>query len=161
MTTAITIRSYGLDDQTWLGATAGPIGGTKVVSRGVLYDLKRLPGFVAEGDGERCGFAFYRVDGNECELVAIAATAQWRGIGTKLLEAVEVAARDADCRRLWLITTNDNIDAMRFYQRRGYRLAAVHSGAVDEARKIKPSISEVGAYGIPMRDEVEFERPVS
>jgi hypothetical protein len=61
------------------------------------------------------------------------------------------------CRRVWLITTNDNLNALRFYQRRGMRPVAVHRGAVDEARRIKPTVSLTGDHGIPIRDELEFE----
>jgi len=61
------------------------------------------------------------------------------------------------CRRVWLITSNDNLDALRFYQRRGLRLVAVHRGAIDEARRVKPSIPATGEYGIPVRDEIELE----
>jgi hypothetical protein len=59
---------------------------------------------------------------------------------------------------VWVVTTNDNVDALRFYQRRGYRLASVDAGAVDRARAaLKPAIPEVGAHGIPLRDELELE----
>ena len=155
---SVNIREYAPGDRQWLEAIAAPGGGTGVVSRGVLHDFTTYPGFVAEKAGHRCGFAFHRVEGDECELVAIEATQQWCGIGTALIAAAEQAVRDAGCRRIWLVTTNDNIDAIRFYQRRGYRLAAVHSGAVDGARRIKPSIPDIGNYGIPMRDEFEFEK---
>jgi hypothetical protein len=61
--------------------------------------------------------------------------------------------------RVWLVTTNDNLDALRFYQRRGFRIAQVRPGAVDETRKtLKPSIAEVGDFGIPIRDEIVLER---
>lgn len=69
-------------------------------------------------------------------------------------------ATDPGCARLWLATTNDTIDAIRFYQRRGLRLITMHAGAVDEARKLKPSIPEVGEYGVPLHDELEFELPL-
>jgi hypothetical protein len=59
--------------------------------------------------------------------------------------------------RLWLITSNDNLNAIRFYQRRGMRLTAVHRGAIDEARQIKPSIPLIGEHGIPIHDELELE----
>jgi len=81
-----------------------------------------------------------------------------QGAGTALLTAVEAAAAAAGCRRLWLITTNDNLDALRFYQRRGYRLAALYPGAVDEARRVKPTIPLVGNHGIPLHDELELEK---
>ena len=84
---------------------------------------------------------------------------QWHGAGTALIEAVEQLAAQHGCARLWVITTNANIDALRFYQRRGFCLAAVHRGAVDDSRsRLKPEIPEVGAYGIPLRDEIELEK---
>jgi len=81
------------------------------------------------------------------------------GAGTALIEAVGQLARQQGCTRLWVITTNDNVDALRFYQRRGFCLVAVHRGAVDRSRaRLKPEIPAVGAYGIPLRDEIELEK---
>ena len=79
------------------------------------------------------------------------------GAGTALIEAVAGAARAAGCARLWLITTNDNLRALRFYQRRGFRLAALHRDALARSRELKPSIAEIGLDGIPLRDELELE----
>jgi N-acetylglutamate synthase-like GNAT family acetyltransferase len=128
-----------------------------VVSRGRLHDPRQLPGFVAEDRGERMGLATYRVDGDEWELVTINSVVERRGAGTALVEAVAGAAREAGCRRLWLITTNDNVPAQRFYERRGFRLAAVHEGAIEESRRLKPQISETGIGGVPVLDELEYE----
>lgn len=89
--------------------------------------------------------------------VTLDAFPRFRGVGTRLLRSVAEEARKRGCRRLWLITTNDNLDAIRFYQRRGMRIATVHTGALRESRKIKPAIPEVGMNGIPLRDEIEFE----
>jgi ribosomal protein S18 acetylase RimI-like enzyme len=63
----------------------------------------------------------------------------------------------AGCRRLWLITTNDNTPAIRFYQRQGMRVVAVHHNAIVDARRIKPEIPEFGVDGQPICDEIEFE----
>jgi ribosomal protein S18 acetylase RimI-like enzyme len=79
------------------------------------------------------------------------------GLGSRLLEAARKRAYDLGCRRLWLITTNDNEPAMRFYQRRGMRIAAIHRGAIAESRKLKPEIALVGVGGRPIEDEIEFE----
>ena len=76
-----------------------------------------------------------------------------------MIEAVWLLARRQGCTRLWVITTNDNVDALRFYQRRGFRLVRVHRGAVDRSRaSLKPEIPPVGAYGIPLRDEIELDQ---
>jgi GNAT superfamily N-acetyltransferase len=128
-----------------------------VVAAGRRHDLAELPAFVALLDGDPAGIATYRIEGDECELVTLDAFAERRGVGSALLEDVASLARRRRCRRLWLITTNDNLNALRFYQRRGLRLVAVRPGAVVEARKLKPEIPTMGAEGIPIRDEIELE----
>jgi DNA-3-methyladenine glycosylase I len=79
------------------------------------------------------------------------------GIGSALLEAVKAAAAEQGCKRLWLITTNDNVRALRFYQKRGFHIAAVHVDALNESRRLKPQIPIIGIDGIPLRDEIELE----
>ncbi len=127
--------------------------------KGVLIDASVLPGFVAT-DGERpVGLLTYDAAHDECEVVAIISAEEGRGIGRALMDAARDRAAAAGCRRLWLITTNDNVDALRFYQRRGFRLAALHRGAVDDCRaRLKPEIPMVGDYGIPLRDELELDK---
>ena len=126
-----------------------------------LVDARRLPAFVAEDDGEIAGVATYIVGDSDCEVLTLHATEPWQGAGTALLREVEQFAAEHGCTRLWLITTNDNVDALRFYQRRGFRFAKVHPGAVDATRlKLKPGIPEVGEYGIPIRDEIELEKAI-
>jgi len=71
---------------------------------------------------------------------------------------VEKLAKMKNCSRIWLITTNDNVDALRFYQKRGYEIKSVHRYAIEESRKIKPQLPFVGKYGIPIRDEIEMEK---
>jgi ribosomal protein S18 acetylase RimI-like enzyme len=91
-------------------------------------------------------------------LVTINAFVDGLGVGGALVDAVADQARGLGCRRLWLITTNDNTRALRFYQRHGFRLVAVHTGAIAESRRLKPGISLIGNDGIPIRDELELER---
>ena len=99
-------------------------------------------------------------DWQQCEILTLHADEQWRGAGTALIEVAGQLARRQGCARLWVITTNDNVDALRFYQRRGFCLVEVHRGAVDRSRAaLKPEIPAAGAYGIPLRDEIELERP--
>lgn len=130
----------------------------EVVAHGELYRPLDLPGFVALEAGEIRGHVTYRIVGGECEIMSIDARPPRAGVGTRLMEAAEDAARAAGCQRVWLVTTNDNLDALRFYQRRGYRLSALRPGSVDEGRRLKPELPEVGSYGIPMRDELELEK---
>jgi GNAT superfamily N-acetyltransferase len=136
-------------------------GSPRMISRGKEHDASRCSALVCR-DGDRIvGLATYEITSEECQLLTIDAFEQGQGIGSRLLEAVTDQATAAGCRRMWLVTTNDNLDAIRFYQRRGMRLVAVHSGAVDQARGIKPSIPEIGHYGIPIHDELEFELELS
>jgi ribosomal protein S18 acetylase RimI-like enzyme len=132
-------------------------GSVRIVTRGRIHDVSGLPGFVAVKDSRPAGLATYRIDGNECEMVSLDSLAEGIGIGTALVEAVKSAATAADCRRLWLITTNDNLHAVRFYQKRGFRLVAIHRNALEETRRLKPSLPLTGIDGIPLRDEIELE----
>jgi ribosomal protein S18 acetylase RimI-like enzyme len=114
-------------------------------------------GFVALDADRVVGHAAYRVDGRICELIAIVAEPRRRGIGGALLDAVLDAARDEGCSSVSLTTTNDNLEALRFYQRRGFRLTQLRTGAVDEARRLlKAEIPTVGQEGIPMHDEIDL-----
>jgi ribosomal protein S18 acetylase RimI-like enzyme len=122
-----------------------------------LHRPADLPGFVATLDGRPAGLATYVMEDGSCELVTIDSLVEGRGVGTALVDAVAAAARRAGCTRLWLVTTNDNLEALRFYQRRGFVLTALHRDAVVESRRLKPQISERGAAGIPIRDELELE----
>ncbi|MEV5709042.1 GNAT family N-acetyltransferase [Actinoallomurus sp. NPDC052274] len=132
-------------------------GGVVSVSRGVAHDTTALPGFVAHLDGVRAGVVTYRPDGRECELVTLDSVRQGTGVGTALVDAVAAAARAADAVRLWLVTTNDNLRALRFYQRYGFDLAVLHRDAVARSRALKPSIPATGLDGIPIRHELELE----
>jgi ribosomal protein S18 acetylase RimI-like enzyme len=152
------VRSLRDDERPWLEQQLIRLWGTsQVVSRGRVQDAARLPAVVCEAAGERLGLATYHIRDHECELVTLDSFAEGHGIGSALLSAVAREASREQCRRLWLVTTNDNLRALRFYQRRGLRLAALHAGAVEESRRIKPTIPLVGENGIPIRDELELE----
>ena len=131
--------------------------GPVVVSRGRLHDMTELPGYVAMYEDEPVGLATYCLEGEECELVTLNSLRPKLGIGSALVAAVKEMAIKENCRRLWLITTNDNNSAIRFYQQRGFRLAALHKDAVEESRRLKPQIPLIGEDGIPIRDEIELE----
>ncbi len=103
------------------------------------------------------GLVTYRLEAVECEIVTIDSLIEGIGIGTALIDTVKAAAVAAKCERLWLITTNDNVKALRFYQRRGFALVAVYRNALEESRRLKPEIPLVGMHGIPLRDEIELE----
>ena len=129
-----------------------------VARRGELVDARRHPALIVESDGEIGGVLTWVLRGRSMEVLTLHAARQWAGIGSALIAAARRVAEASGARRLWLITTNDNVDALRFYQRRGFRLARVDAGAVDRSRAaLKPAIPEIGDHGIPLRDELELE----
>ena len=132
-------------------------GFRSVVSRGRLHEPMGYPMLVAIHEGQVVGALTYEVRDGQMEAVTVDAFVDGVGAGSALLEAAAEEGRRQGCRRLWLITTNDNTSALRFYQRRGMRLAALHGDAVAESRRLKPEIPETGADGIPIRDELELE----
>jgi len=128
-----------------------------VVAHGVIYRPEALDGFLALEDDEWLGEITYSVSGDECEIVSLDSLRQGHGIGTKLMDAAVDEARTRSCRRVFLITTNDNLHALGFYQRRGFELVRIHRHALDETRKLKPGIPLIGMNHIPLRDEIELE----
>jgi GNAT superfamily N-acetyltransferase len=153
------LRTRGPDDIADVAAFLAENDIERGARLGELLNPLDHPALIAEENGRLVGVLTYIVRGHECEVFTLHADPPQRGTGTVLMNAVEDIARGQGCSRLWLITTNDNVDALRFYQRRGFRLAALHKGAVDRSRaRLKPEIPEVGAYGIPLRDEIELDK---
>lgn len=154
----LTIRPLKPDDHElvshWL---VDSWGAEIVVAHGEVLRPVELPGFLAESGSEAVGLVTYAVRGEACEIVTLDSRRKGQGIGSALIEAVKAAAVRAACRRLWLVTTNDNTRALRFYQKRGFSLCALRPGAVAESRKLKPEIPLTGEDGIPIRDEIELE----
>jgi ribosomal protein S18 acetylase RimI-like enzyme len=150
----ITVRSVSDDERDWVRERIVERWGSgTVVAHGVVYEPSSLAGVVAEDGGRRVGLLTYRVEGEECEIVTIDAFEEGRGVGSALIEAAKRLGHP----RLWLITTNNNVRAQRFYERRGFRLVAVHQGAVERSRWLKPEIPLASDDGTPIRDELEYE----
>lgn len=157
----IYIRPLTADDRPWLSRlTVEKWGSRIVVSKGTVYEPENLQGFKAVQGGKTVGVLTYHVHGKECEIVTINSLEERVGVGSSLLAAARDKARSLGCRRLWLITTNDNLNALRFYQRWGLHIVAVYPDAMERSRKLKPSIPLVGDDGIPLRDELELELPL-
>ncbi len=132
-------------------------GAELVIAHGERIYPAEYPGFVAERGAEAVGLVTYAQRGDECEILSLDSLAEGQGIGSALVESVRKVAAGNGARRLWLITTNDNLNALRFYQKRGFELVKIHRHAVDESRKLKPSIPLTGDSGLPIRDEIELE----
>jgi ribosomal protein S18 acetylase RimI-like enzyme len=132
-------------------------GDASVVVHGTRYLPAELTGFCAESGGRRVGLVTLHRAGSSCEVVTLDSLEEGRGVGRALLDAARGEALRRGCHRLWLVTTNDNLRALGFYQRYGFRLSALRPGAVDASRRMKPSIPAAGENGIPIRDELELE----
>ena len=154
----ISVRQLTVDDVTRLRAVWKENWGDEfVVAHGVIYYPDTLDGFIALDGDEWIGEITYAFSENECEIVSLDSAREGMGVGTMLISNVVEKAREKNCRRIFLITTNDNLNALGFYQKRGFELVAVHRGAINESRRIKPGISLIGANNIPLRDEIELE----
>jgi ribosomal protein S18 acetylase RimI-like enzyme len=128
-----------------------------VLAQGRLDRPADFPGLIAERDGEPVGVLAFDVREGDCYVVAIGTKEPGTGVGSALLEALVEHGRRSQWSKIWLITTNDNLDALRFYQGKGFRLSRLHPGAIERYRHLKPNLPEIGSYGIPMRDEIELE----
>lgn len=127
-----------------------------VISSGV-YDCSALDGFtVLDKDGKIIGLITYIMKDNECEIISLDSIEEGRGIGTLLVQEVEKLASKKKCKLLKLVTTNDNVVALKFYQKRGFVLSRILRNAVEKVRQIKPEIPLMGYDGIPIRDEIEL-----
>ncbi|MNJ48236.1 Acetyltransferase (GNAT) family protein [compost metagenome] len=132
-----------------------------VISSGV-YHCDQLDGYTMLNDEkEIVGLITYVYDGDEIEIVSLDSLIENKGVGSLLLSSVEEKASKLHCRNVKLITTNDNLRALKFYQKRSYRLAAIYTDAVERARKIKPQIPVIGDHGIPICDELLLKKKIT
>ncbi len=127
------------------------------MSKGRMFDPSELEGFAAVADEKVVGLVTFRVERDECEVVTLNSLSEGTGTGSSLLNAVRDTAIKARCRRLWLITTNDNLSSLRFYQKWGLHIVAVYPNALEKSMRLKPEIPLLGKEGIPLRDEIELE----
>jgi 2-oxo-4-hydroxy-4-carboxy--5-ureidoimidazoline (OHCU) decarboxylase/GNAT superfamily N-acetyltransferase len=151
------------DDRAWAERLiADASGGNATVARlGELVDPLQFEGLVAEEAGHPIGLATVREDpATGMEVVTLHAEPRGRGAGTALLTTAWQVAAASGHARLWLVTTNDNLEALHFYLHRGMRIAAVHEDAVARDRELKPEIPHTNPEnGLPVRDLIELELP--
>jgi len=132
-----------------------------VVLHGEIFYPAELPGFMAEFDHAILGLITYHINKNQCEIITLDSLKENQGIGTQLLEAVKTKGVKAGCSRIWVITTNDNLPALGFYQKRGFKIKEIDINAVEKSRILKPSIPLNGYKDIPIHDEIILEMSLS
>jgi len=153
----ITYRKLFKEDKTWINEFIKEHwGSNKIVVHKAVYFPYKLEGFLAETKKERIGLVTFNIKNKKCEIVTLDSIKENKGIGTQLINLVLKEANERGCNIIWLITTNDNIKGMYFYQKLGFRLVKVYPDAVNESRKLKPEIPLVSENGIQIRDELEF-----
>lgn len=135
-------------------------GSAKIISRGKVHNINKLPGFVVLKDDSIVGIVTYCIEDKQCEIVSLDSMEENKGIGTKLIDCICEEAKNNQCDRVWLITTNDNINAIKFYQKRNFNMRALYREAVNEARLIKPEIPLKGYFDISICHEIEFEKKI-
>ena len=136
-------------------------GAPETVVHDTVFHPAVLPGLIAERDGRIVGLLTYNVTADVLEIVTLNALTRRTGIGSLLIDEARAEAKRRRCREITLTTTNDNVDALRFYQRRGFHLTTIRPGAVNRARQErKPEIPLTGEYGIPLSDEIDLTSPV-
>ncbi len=155
----IRIRLVEEDDRKWISQLVKEKwSSSRIVTRGRSHDIENLPGFIAIYKNEKVGLLIYNIKNGECEIITLNSLIEKIGIGTYLLRSLESFMQSKKVKRIWVITTNDNLDALRFYQKKGFRIKAIYIDSIKDSRKLKPEIPVLGFYDIEIRDEIELEK---
>lgn len=130
---------------------------TTMIIRGKEIDMTKVEGFYFSEEKNIIGLITYIAYNDILEITSLDSLQENQGIGSKLVEAVIYEAKERKCQKIVLITTNDNINAIKFYQKRGFDMTHLFRNALDISRKLKPEIPLIGENSIPLRHEIEFE----
>lgn len=153
------IRDVLSQDRKWIvEVLVDAWSSTRVVSRGVIHQANDLPGIIATRNKENIGLLIYNIVDSDFEIVTLNSMRKREGIGTALIHRAEEIGRIKGCSRMWVVTTNDNSDALKFYQELGFQIRAIHKDAIVHSRLLKPEIPLVGKNDIPITDEIELEK---
>lgn len=154
----IKTRAIKLTDKNWIKDIFIEYwGGDFIVSRGKIHRLEDLQGFIAEVNNKKLGLITFKIVNKELEITSLNSLLQKKGIGTSLVKKVLNLAKKEKLKRVLVTTTNDNLYALRFYQKRNFHLVKIYPNAMDATRKLKPGIPKIGENGIPIKDEIELE----
>lgn len=158
MKQAFQLRDKIPTDDGWMTHIATKLwGSVQIISKKHTYNIVKLSNCIGEVNGKPVGFISYTKEGRSCEIVALYCAIENQGIGTALIDRVKEAAKIDGCNTVWVMTTNDNTQALRFYQKRGFVIKAIRTNVMEEQRKVKPTIPLLGNDTIPIRDEIELE----
>lgn len=130
---------------------------TKMIIRGKIVDMTKVDGIIAMDADKIVGLLTYVINNDTCEITSLDSLQEGCGIGTALVNKIISIAKEKKCNRIIVVTTNDNINAIRFYQKRGFDMARLYHNALDVSRKLKPEIPLIGENSILLKHEIEFE----
>ncbi len=153
-----TIRLTDSHDSKWIKELFRKRwGGEFIITRGIIHRPEDLTGFLAEVGGEKVGLVTLKISNQDLEIVSLDSLREKQGIATRLVEKIKELAKEHNLTRVFTITSNDNLDALRFWQKRNFRLVRIYKDAFEITRKLKPQVPRIGNFGIPLRDELELE----
>jgi len=154
----IKIRAIRPTDTAWIRELfIQKWAGDFMIIRGKAYQLEELSGYIAELNNKKVGLITFKVTGEELEITSLNSLLETKGVGTALVSRVIGLAKTKRLKNIRLITTNDNLNALGFWQKRGFKLFRIYPDALEIARKLKPALPLIGENGIPLRDEIELE----
>jgi GNAT superfamily N-acetyltransferase len=157
--TDISLKPIRTEDKEWvIEFTRTQWASDIIISRGKVHNVANLKGIIAYKGNTRVGIITYNIEEKNCEIITLNSLEENRGIGTLLLKEVEKIARSKRITRIWLITTNDNIMALQFYQKKSFNIKAIYPNIIREYRLLKPEIPIIAENGIEIRDEIELEK---
>lgn len=158
---AVFIRPSEEKDKAWVQQfIIKEWGANKIVTNGSVYTPSLLSGLLAIQEEQPVGLLTYKIEENICKIVTLNAIEMHKGIGTALIEEIIRLSKEKGLQEISVITTNDNIDGLRFYQKRGFAIKVVRINELENSRKLKPEIPLLGNYDIPLRDEIELILPI-
>ena len=135
-------------------------GSSQMIISSGTYDCAMLDGYVYVEETTIIGLVTYVLHADSLEIISLDSIQEGKGIGSRLMAEVEQFAMEQAIPKIELITTNDNLQALKFNQKRGYRITHIFPNAVMEARKVKPTIPLIGNDGIPLLDEIKLQKKI-
>lgn len=153
------IRSTTPTDKYWINELIIKEWGSDfiVTAQNKRYMPKDLPGLIAVENNEKVGLLTYVIENSECRIITINSFKQNKGVGSLLLDSLKKLIKEMNLKKIIVETTNDNLNALKFYQKRGFQITTLYPNAMDQVRKIKPQTPLLGKQGIPLRDIIKLE----
>ena len=129
----------------------------RMILRGKIVDLKNIDGFYIEDKNNIIAVITYRIVGFSLEIISLDSVYENKRIGSLLINKIKAFANECNLKNIIVITRNDNLRALGFYQKKGFILNKVFFDSIKQACKLKPEIPIKNKNGILIRDEIELK----